>query len=57
MRPARPIYPLIVLLSLAAILSGCSSAPTPQAWAASVCTALAPWRTEIGTLPPGRSSR
>jgi hypothetical protein len=50
MRPARPIYPLIVLLSLAAILSGCSSAPTPQAWAASVCTALAPWRAEISTL-------
>ncbi len=50
MRPARPIYPLIVLLALVAFLSGCSSAPTPQAWAASVCTALAPWRAEIGTL-------
>ena len=50
MRPARPTFPLIVLVTLAAILSGCASAPTPRAWAASVCTALAPWRTEISTL-------
>jgi hypothetical protein len=50
MRPARPTYPLIVVLTLATVLSGCSSAPAPRAWAASVCTALAPWRTEISTL-------
>lgn len=50
MRPARMTYPLIVLLTLATVVTGCSSAPKPRAWAASVCTALAPWRTEISTL-------
>jgi hypothetical protein len=49
MRSARPIS-LLLLLALAVTLGGCSSAPAPRAWAASVCTALAPWRTEIGTL-------
>jgi hypothetical protein len=49
MRSARPKF-LLVLLALAATLSGCMSSPGPRAWAASVCTALAPWRAEIGTL-------
>jgi hypothetical protein len=49
MRAARPIS-LLTFLALAVTLGGCSSAPGPRAWAASVCTALAPWRTEIGTL-------
>jgi hypothetical protein len=31
-------------------LGACSSGPGPRAWAASVCTALAPWRSEISTL-------
>jgi hypothetical protein len=49
MRSARPT-PLLLLLALAATLGGCATAPGPRAWAASVCTALAPWRAEIGTL-------
>jgi hypothetical protein len=49
MRSARP-KSLLVLLALAATLSGCMSSPGPRAWAASVCTALAPWRSEISTL-------
>jgi hypothetical protein len=49
MRAARPVS-LLVLLALAIVAGGCSSAPGARAWAASVCTALAPWRTEIGTL-------
>jgi hypothetical protein len=49
MRAARP-KSLLLLLVLAVTLGGCSGAPAPRAWAASVCTALAPWRTEIGTL-------
>jgi hypothetical protein len=32
------------------VLSGCGAGPTPAAWAASVCEALAPWRAEIGNL-------
>jgi hypothetical protein len=49
MRAARPTS-LLVLLALAVTLGGCSSEPGARAWAANVCTALAPWRTEIGTL-------
>ena len=49
MRPARPTL-LLSLLVLCASLVACSSASGPRVWAASVCTALAPWRTEIGTL-------
>ncbi|MEV0730355.1 hypothetical protein [Polymorphospora sp. NPDC050346] len=33
-----------------AVLAGCSSAPAPRAWAAAVCDALGPWRTEIHNL-------
>jgi hypothetical protein len=49
MRPARPLF-LCLLLVLCASLVACSSASGPRVWAASVCSALAPWRTEIGTL-------
>ena len=49
MRPARPLA-LLLLLALVAPLAGCGGAPGARAWAASVCTALEPWRTEIGSL-------
>jgi hypothetical protein len=49
MPAARPVT-LVVLLALAVTLGGCSSGPGARAWAANVCTALAPWRTEISTL-------
>jgi hypothetical protein len=33
------------------VLGGCGGGgPAPRAWAASVCQALGPWRTEIATL-------
>ncbi|KUL32291.1 hypothetical protein ADL15_19860 [Actinoplanes awajinensis subsp. mycoplanecinus] len=35
---------------LAAPLAACSAEHGADAWAASVCTALAPWRSEINTL-------
>ncbi|HET9517512.1 MAG TPA: hypothetical protein VFO77_07305 [Actinoplanes sp.] len=39
-------------LSVALVLplAGCGGGPAPRAWAASVCQALGPWRTEIATL-------
>ncbi|MFC3503871.1 hypothetical protein ACFOOK_23275 [Micromonospora krabiensis] len=40
----------VVLATLALLASGCGGGPSPQAWAASVCTALAPWRSEISRL-------
>ncbi|HET6483813.1 MAG TPA: hypothetical protein VFG35_27735, partial [Actinoplanes sp.] len=49
MRPARPLA-LLALLALVAPLAGCSGSHSPRAWAASVCTSLEPWRTEIGSL-------
>ncbi|MCY1137411.1 hypothetical protein OWR29_05315 [Actinoplanes sp. Pm04-4] len=49
MRPARPLA-LVALLALLASLAGCSGSPGARAWAASVCTTLEPWRTEIGSL-------
>jgi len=49
MRPARPLV-LLALLALAASLAGCGGSPGARAWAASVCTTLEPWRTEIGSL-------
>jgi hypothetical protein len=49
MRSARTV-PLLILLALPAAVGGCSSGPGPRAWAASVCTALSPWRAEISTL-------
>jgi hypothetical protein len=49
MRTARTT-PLLLVLSLVVTLGACASGPAPRAWAASVCTVLAPWRSEIGTL-------
>jgi hypothetical protein len=49
MRTARSTH-LLIVLSLVVTLGACSSGPAPRAWAVSVCTVLAPWRTEIGTL-------
>jgi hypothetical protein len=49
MRSARPTSLLLLLVSVVT-LGACSSGPGPRAWAASVCTALAPWRSEISTL-------
>ncbi|GGK20661.1 hypothetical protein GCM10010124_11520 [Pilimelia terevasa] len=39
-----------VVAGWCAALSGCAGDPSATAWAASVCQALAPWRTEIGAL-------
>jgi len=53
MRPARPLVLLLFALTLAAAslaTAGCSSTHGARAWAASVCTTLSPWRTEIGSL-------
>ena len=49
MRPARPLS-VVLLFALVVSVAACSGAPGPRAWAASVCTALTPWRTEIGSL-------
>jgi hypothetical protein len=32
------------------VLAACANQPAPAAWAASVCTALTPWRSEISSL-------
>ena len=49
MRPARPLT-VLLLLALCASLAACGNNSGPHTWATSVCAALAPWRTEIGTL-------
>ncbi|MEU4775518.1 hypothetical protein [Micromonospora sp. NPDC023644] len=40
----------VVLATLVLVLAGCGGGPSPQAWAASVCSALTPWRAEISKL-------
>jgi hypothetical protein len=40
----------VLLLALALSLAACSGAPNARVWAATVCTTLTPWRTEIGSL-------
>ncbi|MFI7076364.1 MULTISPECIES: hypothetical protein [unclassified Micromonospora] len=41
----------VVLATLVLLAAACgSSGPSPRAWAASVCTALSPWRAEISKL-------
>ncbi|GAB3817922.1 hypothetical protein [Micromonospora zhanjiangensis] len=42
--------PAVVLCVLLLLLGACASGPAPQAWAATVCGALGPWRTEISRL-------
>jgi len=49
MRPARPLL-VVLLFALVPSVAACSGAPGPRVWAASVCTALTPWRSEIGSL-------
>ncbi|MBM2618019.1 hypothetical protein JIG36_20890 [Actinoplanes sp. LDG1-06] len=49
MRPARPLV-LLALLALVVSLGACSGSHSARAWAASVCTTLEPWRSEIGSL-------
>ncbi|MGC5051073.1 hypothetical protein ACLQ2S_06445 [Micromonospora sp. DT48] len=40
-----------VVLATLLLLTACSSSgPSPRAWAASVCSALTPWRAEISKL-------
>jgi hypothetical protein len=51
MRTPRAVGRLpVVLVAAAFVITGCAAEPTPAAWAASVCEALAPWRAEIGNL-------
>ncbi|MEJ3749749.1 hypothetical protein WEI85_41640 [Actinomycetes bacterium KLBMP 9797] len=40
----------VVTTAFALLLGACGGGPSPQAWAASVCQALGPWRSEISTL-------
>ncbi|MEV0454750.1 hypothetical protein [Catellatospora methionotrophica] len=48
-RPRAGFLPL--LLVVAAVSGGCvADGPPPRVWAASVCSALNPWREEISTL-------
>jgi hypothetical protein len=49
MRPARPLAVLLIF-ALALPVAACSGEHGARAWAASVCTTLSPWRTEIGSL-------
>ena len=49
MRAARPLS-IVLSVVLALGVAGCGSAQGARAWAASVCTTLSPWRTEIGSL-------
>ncbi|MFI5926441.1 hypothetical protein ACIA3K_10670 [Micromonospora sp. NPDC051543] len=39
----------VVLATLVVVITGCGG-PSPRAWAASVCGALTPWRSEISKL-------
>lgn len=41
---------MAVLAVLVGLLGACQGTPSPTAWAASVCTALTPWRAEIHKL-------
>jgi hypothetical protein len=45
MRRLGALAALAVLL-----LGGCAGGPPPRVWAASVCTALSPWRAELAGL-------
>jgi hypothetical protein len=38
------------MAALAVLLAGCSSGPSAQEWASTVCGALAPWRSTIADL-------
>jgi hypothetical protein len=49
MRAARPLSALFIL-ALVLPAAACSGALGARAWAATVCTTLSPWRTEISSL-------
>lgn len=49
MRTPRALVPLLLLGPLL-LLAACGGGPSPAAWATSVCAALTPWRSEIGSL-------
>ena len=49
MRAARP-FSVVLLVALVLSAAACGSGSNPRVWAASVCTTLTPWRTEIGSL-------
>ncbi len=38
------------MLAAVVLITGCGGGPSPGAWAASVCSALTPWRAEIRKL-------
>lgn len=40
----------VVVATLVLVVAGCGGGPSPRAWAASVCSALTPWRAEISKL-------
>lgn len=56
--PERPVTaaatdlgrPALLLLLVMTLVAGCSGGPGAKIWAAAVCQALSPWRTEISTL-------
>ncbi|HYN92587.1 MAG TPA: hypothetical protein VES42_01900 [Pilimelia sp.] len=52
MRTPRAAGKLTRMLTVAVLMAvaGCAGGPSPAAWAASVCQALAPWRLQIGDL-------
>jgi len=45
----RRLAPLAALAALS-LLAACAGGPPPRVWAASVCSALTPWRAELDTL-------
>lgn len=49
MRTPRAVF-AAATTALALLLGACGGGPTPQVWAASVCQALGPWRSEISNL-------
>jgi hypothetical protein len=50
MRPARPLVLVLLLAFVLPTAAACGGSHGARAWAASVCTTLSPWRTEIGSL-------
>jgi hypothetical protein len=45
----RRLAPVATLVAMT-LLGGCAGGPPPRVWAASVCTALSPWRAELDSL-------
>jgi len=53
--PARGVVTGMVVCLM--VLTGCSSGPSADEWAAAVCDALSPWRTTIASLNERAASR